>query len=1243
MAHFSTFTALSQKIHAQKAGSVTIANVQCRNELGEATLWEDFSSFPLVQLLKAELKTPTDTVVLERHVSQFEIGVPLINNNLNLKLLPDLTINIVQRDDLDCQEGDRIVAVDGVPVSSIEELRVKLQGKSAVSLVVENGGSPLFTIHDPTTPYWEVTSVPATTVVKGTIKPGDLVLRINDESVAGLDTRTALDSNYAKISILSGSSLLAQRIKTEGMMSFTTQVEVGVSKNGTEHQYNITLNSFEPAMFGGVYVVGIYLGRHQIGRNFDLEIVEGQADAKRSELVREGLWQTVAGKPLQFKLVCYDSAGNRKCKGGDRITCTDGVVTDLGNGSYDIVFQVTQVGNPRIQVTVNGEKMQGSPEVDVSPAEMHPPQCTVSLVGPQQAFSPNKAGVWSVNAGTNAVLMVKLCDQYGNPRPRDREKVRLIQRTPCFHQTEVMVELPCTSTGLGTYEFRGLVSCGSTTGPDGEMELAELMVTVNGQQLREEVWRVDVLPGDVCMENCLATVTPAGIVSKAGETFEFEVIVRDVWNNARNHTTDEIQLLEYTPANTVGEPWANCEVTSTGHGTYRISSSHTIARQSRFTFSVNHVTSKGAKHVHTLNILPSEISIEQCVVTGETTANVGQYVALLIALRDQYSNICKLPPGAGNPEISVVNVQLVKGDIDAANLRLVTRVSEVEYHAGMVYTHQVVLSTEQAVELTFDLVLGSRLMKKCAVTFKPEQLAEQHCTVEALPLTIVAGEEFAFFIQLQDSYRNGLSGLEQMIQIVIDSDTIPPESSAITKLPSADLGQGRYQIRARILLAREALPIKVVFGSKTIWKAVMEVLPAAAKASRCEVECPEESRVQFPVEVHGLFRDEFGNVAPSEADVLQVRLDGCLLKATDALLSMDRLGHFFVMFTPKRDGEVRVQVQINREKLMEQKVLVRGLSSWTREDASRWVLSIGNVDPAVSQTAAQLAQEFVRQNVTGAKIAGGLLDRGALHFAFGIEDMSTAELFAKIIHDLNRGIDAPQVYPPLTWTSAGNPRQLIPLMASDMAFQRVAEEFMATMPAASVMSIHRVENAHTYAAYDARRNQVAYKRGGDPKEQYLWYGSEAGVRFPELIENGFTQASLPQDAEHMYLGRGFYFAKQASLADHIMNLSLTAKGASPAVERKLVFARVIIGSVTKSLPILRSKEAGALREALKRPPNRLPPHGAHTLTGWGEEELLTFEDHTAYPEFLVTYRGPFRGDLQWPNFNPDGAGKASVM
>ena len=155
-------------------------------------------------------------------------------------------------------------------------------------------------------------------------------------------------------------------------------------------------------------------------------------------------------------------------------------------------------------------------------------------------------------------------------------------------------------------------------------------------------------------------------------------------------------------------------MTSTGHGTYRILSSHTVAKQSRFTFSVNNALSTGKQHVHSLSILPSDISIAHCLVTGETKTTVGQYVILLIALRDQFGNICKLQKGSGSPELKVVKVQLLKGDIDAASLRLVTRVSEVETHAGMMYTHQLVLSTEQQVELAFELMLGSKPLKVLA-------------------------------------------------------------------------------------------------------------------------------------------------------------------------------------------------------------------------------------------------------------------------------------------------------------------------------------------------------------------------------------------------------------------------------------------------------------------------------------------------------------------------------------------------
>ena len=186
MARFSKITPLADKIAAHRGGSATIACVDSKNEMNEPALWESFLTASPVQYLKAELKTPTQTAILERNLGKFEVGVPLIAGSLNMKLMPDLTISKVQRDDLDCQEGDRIVEVEGIPVTSIEELRVHLQGRTEITLVIENGGTPLFTIHDASTPYWEVTTIPTATSVRGSLQPGDLVLRINDVPVAGV-------------------------------------------------------------------------------------------------------------------------------------------------------------------------------------------------------------------------------------------------------------------------------------------------------------------------------------------------------------------------------------------------------------------------------------------------------------------------------------------------------------------------------------------------------------------------------------------------------------------------------------------------------------------------------------------------------------------------------------------------------------------------------------------------------------------------------------------------------------------------------------------------------------------------------------------------------------------------------------------------------------------------------------------------------------------------------------------------
>ena len=60
-------------------------------------------------------------------------------------------------------------------------------------------------------------------------------------------------------------------------------------KTSPEPKYDIILSNFDPAMFAGAYIVGVFLGRYQVGQEFALEIVEGPADAKRSDLIHDGV------------------------------------------------------------------------------------------------------------------------------------------------------------------------------------------------------------------------------------------------------------------------------------------------------------------------------------------------------------------------------------------------------------------------------------------------------------------------------------------------------------------------------------------------------------------------------------------------------------------------------------------------------------------------------------------------------------------------------------------------------------------------------------------------------------------------------------------------------------------------------------------------------------------------------------------------------------------------------------------
>jgi hypothetical protein len=454
--------------------------------------------------------------------------------------------------------------------------------------------------------------------------------------------------------------------------------------------------------------------RPQIGKSFQLEIAEGPADAQNTQVVLSGLWQTVAGEPLHFKIVGYDGANNLKLLGGCKIAVSEAKVTDLQNGTYSVEWTHTKVGKRKIMISVNGEIKQGVPECDVIAAEVDAKGSHVEMLSmnPSLSITSKAKGVeYSIVAGTRCAVSVKLFDTFGNARPRGKDKVTFIQLASCFESEPVGAEIPLLAVGLGAYEYQGLVVHACSKNGDNVIETSGFIVLVNGQKVREDPMIVDVLPSEVNLDKCIATVTPSGIHSRAGEKFELDVVVRDSWNNLRNRTHDVVELFEYNSVTKQqADRWGEYEVSSSGHGSYRITARHTLARQTYFTYVVNGVSSFTANQVHLLTITPHDVNVGQCVITGEVTSTVGQYISQLISLRDEFGNVLS-PQQTAALEISVVNVKVLQADIDPADLKLSSRVSRVDHHPGLIYTHQLISTTEQAVHVALDLTIGSALLQ----------------------------------------------------------------------------------------------------------------------------------------------------------------------------------------------------------------------------------------------------------------------------------------------------------------------------------------------------------------------------------------------------------------------------------------------------------------------------------------------------------------------------------------------------
>eukprot|EP00961_Rhodomonas_salina_P208570 2814657-Rhodomonas_salina.2 len=309
-----------------------------------------------------------------------------------------------------------------------------------------------------------------------------------------------------------------------------------------------------------------------------------------------------------------------------------------------------------------------------------------------------------------------------------------------------------------------------------------------------------------------------------------------MWDNPRNRTDDKIELFEFNyTAMQRGDPLGVFQVTPTGTGTYMVKGQQRVARQARFVFAVNGQAAAGQHQIYHLNIVPNDISVEHCTVSGDNKAAVGQYVALLISLRDRFGNVCSRQQQQES-EISVRGIAKVAGFVALDDLVLTTRISSIEFHVGRVYTHQVVLSTEQAVEVSFELWLGQSLIKKVGIAFQAEVLDAKACAVEGLPRATVAGHKMEATVNLSDSYRNGLEGLADSISMTF-KDAKDAESAVQAQVVSKEeVGEGKYKFQFVIVKASPAMLVTVFSHTTPIHVTTITVNPSKAQAKNSEAD-----------------------------------------------------------------------------------------------------------------------------------------------------------------------------------------------------------------------------------------------------------------------------------------------------------------------------------------------------------------------------------------------------------------------
>ena len=197
------------------------------------------------------------------------------------------------------------------------------------------------------------------------------------------------------------------------------------------------------------------------------------------------------------------------------------------------------------------------------------------------------------------------------------------------------------------------------------------------------------------------------------------------------------------------------------------------------------------------------------------------------------------------------------------------------------------------------------------------------------------------------------------------------------------------------------------------------------------------------------------------------------------------------------------------------------------------------------------------------------------------------------------------------------PAQQIVCDAEETAVVGNAFKSFARTPNLVVKRVVRNDNEIQYRRYEAERNLIKAQNNGDPNEVWLFNGNDS---IQENIKDGFmTQyASLDFNA----YGVGIYFAADPRLS---MFFERKTRDQGMGVTKSILLARVTLGKM--------GVRASVPPANLKKPESRLPTPGCHSNTSQANIEAIVYENHRAFPAYLIEYESPPAGDPYAPPLN----------